>query len=134
MEAGISLVGTEVKAIRDGKMQLRDGYVKCDPTTGVCTLHNVHVGLHSHTGNWANHDETRIRRLLVHKSEGRKMAAQVGQQGMTIAVLKAYFNRDNRVKVEIGIAKGKNLRDKRTDIKDRDLARDTRREAKFMGR
>jgi len=129
-EAGIALVGTEVKSIREGKLQLRDGYVKCDARTGQCMLHNINIGKHGNTGNWANHDETRIRRLLLHKSEGRKMAAACDQKGMTVAVLKAYFNEDNRVKIEIGVARGKNLRDKRGDIKERDLKRETRREMK----
>jgi len=71
LEVGLSLKGTEVKSIRSGTIQLRDAYVKCDPRTGQCLLHNVNIARHGHSGSWAQHDETRVRRLLMHKSEGR---------------------------------------------------------------
>lgn len=125
-EAGISLTGTEVKAIRDGKMNLRDGYIKSDGRT--CTLLNVHIGKHTQSGPYFQHEEKRIRTLLLHKAEARKLFQQTDHQpGMTIVPLKAYWNEDNRVKLEIGLCRGKNVRDKRADIQQRDAKREEQR-------
>jgi SsrA-binding protein len=127
LEAGIALLGTEVKSIRDGKMNLRDGYVRPTKDGRGCTLMNVHIGKHSMSGAYFQHEERRERPLLVHKEEARKLKQKIEQSGMTIVPLKAYFNDDNRVKIQIGLAKGKNVRDKRQDIKDRDAKREERR-------
>jgi len=124
--AGISLVGTEVKSIRDGKMNIRDGFCKPD-RRGTCTLHNVHIGKHTQCGPFFQHEERRVRTLLLHKSEARKLAMQTETQGMTVVPLKAYFDEQNKVKFQLGLARGKNVRDKRADIKERDTKRETRR-------
>lgn len=127
LEAGISLVGTEVKSIRDGKMNLRDGYVRPTKDGRSCILHGVHIGKYSMSGSYFQHEERRERRLLVHKQQARKFLQQTEQQGMTIVPLKAYFNDQNKVKLEIGLCRGKNVRDKREDIKARDAQREERR-------
>lgn len=127
MEAGISLKGSEVKSIRDGKMNLRDGYVRPSKDGRSCSLFNVHIGKHTMTGEFFQHEEKRPRPLLVHKEQARKLLQQTEQQGMTIVPLKAYWNPDNRVKVEIALCRGKNVRDKRQAIKERESAREDRR-------
>jgi SsrA-binding protein len=127
LEAGISLKGTEVKSIRDGKMDMRDGFVKTAKNGRSCTLMNVHIGKHSMSGAFFQHEEKRPRDLLVHRSEARKLMQKTELQGMTIVPLKAYFNSDNKVKIQIALCKGKNVRDKRADIKERDVLRDTNR-------
>ena len=127
LEAGISLVGTEVKSIRDGKMNLRDGYVRPTKDGRSCILYNVHIGKHSSSGAYFQHEERRERTLLVHKQQARKLLQQTEQQGMTVVPLKAYFNDQNKVKLEIALCRGKNVRDKREDIKARDAQREERR-------
>ena len=127
LEAGISLLGTEVKSIRDGKMNIRDGFVRPTLNKRGCTLHNVHIGKHSQSSNYFNHEETRVRDLLVHKSEARRLSQSVERQGMTIVPLKAYFNNKNQVKLQIGLCKGKNVRDKRQSIKEKEAKRDANR-------
>ncbi len=125
-EAGISLTGTEVKAIRNGKMNLRDGYIKSNGRT--CTLLKVHIGQHSQSNAYDQHEEQRPRQLLLHKEEARKLFQHTDQQpGMTIVPLKAYWNRDNKVKLEIALCRGKNVRDKRADIQQRDAKREEQR-------
>jgi SsrA-binding protein len=123
LEAGISLKGTEVKSIRDGKMNIRDGYCKTTKT-GQCTLHNVHIGKHSHSGAYFQHEELRIRPILIRKAEARKFNLKAETPGITVVPLKAYFSDDNKVKFLIGLAKGKNNRDKRKDIQAREEKRD----------
>jgi len=130
LEAGISLVGTEVKSIRDGKMNLRDGYIRPDIKGRGCDLYNVHIGKHSMSSEFFQHEERRVRRLLLHKEQTRKLKQKVDQQGMTIVPLKAYFNDGNKVKLEIALVKGKNVRDKRQTIKEREAKRETSRMVK----
>jgi len=127
LEAGISLLGTEVKAIRDGKMNLQDAFVKTSKNGRSCTLMNCHIGKHAMSGRYFQHEELRERPLLVHKYEALKLLKKTEKSGMTIVPLKAYFNDDNKIKVLIGLAKGKNQRDKRDDIKARDMKRETSR-------
>jgi SsrA-binding protein len=127
LEAGISLKGSEVKSIRDGKMNLRDGYIRPTKDGKGCILYNVHIGKHTMTSEYFQHEETRPRQLLVHKQQARKLLQQTEQQGMTIVPLKAYFNDRNRVKLEIALCKGKNVRDKRETIKNREATREANR-------
>jgi len=127
LEAGISLTGTEVKAIRDGKMNLQDAFVKPSKNGRSCTLVNCHIGKHDMSGAYFQHEERRERPLLLHKEESRKLLKKTETTGMTIVALRAYFNSDNKVKVQIALAKGKNVRDKRNDIKERDSKRETGR-------
>ena len=125
-DAGISLLGSEVKAIRDGRLNLADGFVRPDRTGRGCTLHNVHIGKLG--GNdYFNHEERRARPLLLNKEETRKLRREVDIKGMTIVPLKAYFNDRNLVKIQIGLCKGKNVRDKRDAIRDREAKRDANR-------
>ena len=127
MEAGVSLLGTEVKSIRDGKMNIRDGYIRATKDGRSCILFNVHIGKHAMSGEYFQHEERRERRLLVHKQQARKLLQQTETSGMTIVPLKAYFNDQNKVKLEIGLCKGKNVRDKRADIKNRENKREEQR-------
>jgi SsrA-binding protein len=127
LEAGISLRGTEVKSIRQGKINIRDAFAKPSSNGRSLTIHNVHVSKHETTGQWDQHEETRVRQLLVHSSEARKFKQKVEQQGMTIVPLKAYFDDCNRVKIQIALCRGKNVRDKRQDIQARDMKRETSR-------
>lgn len=130
LEAGISLVGTEVKSIREGKMNLVDGYIRPSKNGRECELFNVHISKHSQSAEYFNHEERRPRKLLVHKEEARRLLQQTERQGMTIVPLKAYFNDQNRVKIQIGLCRGKNVRDKRQDIKERDAKREASRMVK----
>lgn len=127
LEAGISLKGTEVKSIREGKMNLQDAFVKTSQNGRSCMLMNCHIGKHSMSAAYFQHEERRPRPLLVHKYEARKLLQKTEKSGMTIVALKAYFNNDNKVKIQIALAKGKNVRDKRNDIKERDMKRETGR-------
>jgi len=127
LEAGISLLGTEVKSIRDGKMNLRDGFVKPSRNGRSCSLHNVHIGRHSMIGEYFQHEERRVRPLLLHRQESRRLLQQTEQKGMTIVPLKAYFNEDNKVKIQIALCRGKNIRDKRATIKEREASREANR-------
>ena len=128
LEAGIALKGTEVKSIRDGKMNLQDAFVKPEKNGRSCTLMNCHIGKHTMSGEYFQHEEKRPRPLLVHKYEARKLLQKTEKSpGMTIVPLKAYFSDSNKVKIQIALAKGKNVRDKRNDIKERDMKRETGR-------
>jgi len=90
------------------------------------SLHNCHIGRHT-TGDYFNHEERRVRPLLLTKEECRKLRREIDIKGMTVVPLKSYFNDKNLVKVQIGLCKGKNVRDKRNAIKDREMKRDTDR-------
>jgi SsrA-binding protein len=125
-EAGIALTGTEVKSLRAGKCNLTDGWVDIDGFTA--TLRDVHIGHYSH-GNIMNHDEKRPRQLLLNKKEISKIQRAIEAQGMTCVSTKIYL-RGQRVKVEIAIAKGKKLHDKRDSSKERDANRSIQRAMK----
>lgn len=127
IEAGVSLKGTEVKAIRDGKMNLRDAYCRVSKNGRSLVMHNVHIGKHNMAGQYFQHEERRPRDLLVHKQQARKFMQQTEQQGMTVVPVKAYFNDDNRIKIQVALCRGKNVRDKREAIKERDAKRETSR-------
>ena len=130
LEAGIALTGTEVKSIREGKMNIGDGFVRPGPNGRGCFLHNVHISKYSHAAEYFQHEERRIRQLLVHKEEARRFLKEIERSGMTIVPMKAYFNDQNKVKLMIGLGRGKNLRDKRQDIKERDGKREAARMVK----
>jgi len=123
-DAGISLLGTEVKSIRGGKINIRDGFVTVSPNGRSCTLYNVHIAKCGTTAEYFQHEETRPRVLLLKKEESRRLKQEVDRKGMTVVPLKAYFSDKNWVKIQIGICKGKNVRDKRNAIKDRESKRD----------
>jgi SsrA-binding protein len=125
-EAGISLVGSEVKSIREAGLNFRDSYV--DFRAGELWLVGCHIGPYSH-GNIQNHNEGRDRKLLLHKREILKLGGKATERGLTIVPLRAYF-KDGRVKVEIAVARGKDVRDKRRTVQDRDARRQIERELK----
>lgn len=124
-EAGIELTGTEVKSLRQNKATLRDSFALI--RRGQVWLHNVHVAPYSH-GNRANVDPDRVRRLLLHKKEIRYLIGKTAEKGATLVPLKLYFSPGNLVKVELGLARGKKLHDKRQSIAERDHTRDVQRE------
>jgi len=121
-EAGISLLGTEVKAIREGGLNFRDSFVEF--RGGELFLVGCRIGPYSH-GNLMNHPDERDRKLLLHKREILKIGGKATEKGFTIVPLKAYFKK-GRVKLEIGLARGKKAHDKRESIKRKELDRETR--------
>ena len=123
-EAGMVLAGSEVKSIREGGLNFRDSFV--DFRGGELWLVGCLIGPYSH-GNIQNHAEGRERKLLLHKKEILKLGGKATERGYTIIPLKAYF-KNGRVKVEIGLARGKKSHDKRESIKRKDIERDTRQE------
>ena len=126
-EAGVSLQGTEVKSIREGKVNLRDGYAFI--RNSEAWLLNVHISPYQKAGIFFNHEPRRSRRLLLHKQEIRKLIGKVEQQGLTLVPLRMYFKR-GWVKVDIALAQGKKLYDKRETIKRRDDKRAMQRAIK----
>lgn len=122
IESGIELFGTEVKSIRNGSVQLKDSFVLIKKDEAYVL--NMFIGKYKE-GNIFNHDETRTRKLLLHKKEIKKLKEKIEQDGITLVPLKLYF-KGNYVKMLIGIAKGKKLYDKREAIKKRDLEREIR--------
>src|SRR4249920_2345789 len=121
-EAGVALTGTEVKAIREGSVSLRDSYCKLERAEAY--LLNVHIGQYSHAG-YAVHDPLRPRKLLLHRSELNKLLGKTTAKGLTIVPLRMYF-KNGRVKIAIALAKGKKTIDKRETIKRREAERETR--------
>jgi SsrA-binding protein len=121
-EAGVVLLGTEVKSIREGRVNLRDSYARID--RGELWVHNIHISPYSHRG-YAEHDALRRRKLLLHAAEIRKLIGKVEEKGMTLVPVRMYF-KNGRVKVAVCLAKGKKDYDKRETIKRRDIDRETR--------
>ena len=126
-EAGIELKGTEVKSIRQGKVNLRDGYALI--RNEEIWLYNVHISPHDTTNQVFNHDPRRTRKLLLHRQEIRKLIGKVEQKGLTLVPLKMYLKR-GKVKVNIALGKGKKLHDKREDLKRKQTKRDVERALK----
>ena len=125
-EAGIALQGTEVKSVKNGQINLRDAYVKI--MNGEAVLINCHIS-HYEQGNRANHDETRTRKLLLHKKEILKLASKVNEQGLSIIPLKVYL-KGNYVKLELGLARGKKAYDKRETLRRKEQEREAQRALK----
>src|SRR5580692_1726607 len=121
-EAGVVLLGTEVKAIREGRVNLRDSFARVED--GEVFLYNVNISPYSHRG-YADHEPLRRRKLLLHKSEIRKLIGKTVEKGMTLVPVRLYF-KDGRVKVSVSLAKGKKDYDKRETIKKREVDRETR--------
>ena len=126
LEAGIALSGTEVKSAKEGKINLKDAFVKI--MNGEAYLLNCHISPYSH-GNITNHDPTRTRKLLLHKRELNKLIGKSKEKGLTLIPLKMYL-KGNKIKVEISLAKGKKKYDKRESIKEKDISREINRELK----
>lgn len=121
-EAGIVLLGTEVKAIREGMVNLRDSYVRIEG--GEAWLFKVHVGQYSHSG-FSVHDPERKRKLLLNATELRKLIGKTAEKGLTIVPTRMYF-KNGRLKIAIALAKGKKAHDKRETMKKREADRETR--------
>lgn len=127
-EAGISLVGTEVKSLRMGKCSIKESFIRIDKDEVY--VYNMHISPYE-KGNIFNKDPLRVRKLLLHRQEIRKIQGQVAQKGYTIVPLSVYF-KGSLVKVEIGLAKGKKLYDKRQDIAKKDQRREAERKFKVQ--
>ena len=126
IETGIVLTGTEIKSIRDGNVNLKDSYAII--RNGEVYLLNMHISEYKQ-GNIFNHEETRTRKLLLHKKEILKLRDKIELNGNTLVPLKLYF-KGNKVKILLGLAKGKKTYDKRETIKERDIAREIKKEMK----
>ena len=123
IEAGISLVGTEIKSIRDGKVNLRGSYAIA--RNGELWLENAHIAIYEH-GNRYNHEPLRNRKLLLHRREIEQLQAKVATKGLTLIPLKLYL-KGGKAKIELGLCRGKKLYDKREAIAERDVKREMER-------
>ena len=125
-EAGISLAGTEVKSLRQGKCSIKESFIRIEK--GEVFIYGMHISPYE-KGNIFNKDPLRVKKLLLHKYEINKMAGKIAEKGYTLVPLQVYF-RGSLVKVELGLAKGKKLYDKRQDIAKKDQKREAEKEFK----
>lgn len=123
-EAGLVLTGTEIKSVREGRINLKDSFARVE--NGELFLYNVHISPYSH-GTYANHEPLRVRKLLMHKAEIRRLYDKVREKGLTLVPLRVYFNARGIAKVELALARGKQLHDKRDAIAERERAREVSR-------
>jgi SsrA-binding protein len=123
-EAGMVLLGTEIKSMREGKISFNDSYCLIDK--GEVWLKSFHIAEYSH-GTVNNHDPLRDRKLLLHKREINKIEGKLKEKGYTLVPLRIFFSEKNLAKIEIGLAKGKKLHDKRESIKQKDVEREMKR-------
>ena len=130
LEVGLVLQGSEVKALRDGRANLVDGFVGFKGNTA--TLFQVHISPYSHGGAYFNHEPTRPRRILMHKKEILRWQGKLAQKGLTAIPLKLYL-KDGKVKCELGMAKGKKNYDKRESLKQKTLDKEARAAVKDRG-
>jgi SsrA-binding protein len=130
-EAGIVLVGSEVKSVRDGKVQLRDAYARVH--NGEIWLHGVHVSPYAYSNGFGAVDADRTRKLLLHRREIAELAKQTAQGALTLVPLSIYF-KDGRAKVDLALARGRRNYDKRHAIAERDAAMESRRAAAMSRR
>lgn len=130
VEAGLVLTGTEVKSLREGRASLVDGYAAVKD--GELWLHNVHIPEYTQ-GTWTNHEPRRVRKLLLHREQIRKLNAKTQESGLTIIPIALYF-KDGYAKVEIGVARGKKSYDKRHALAEREAKRDADRAMARRGR
>ena len=129
-EAGMALVGTEVKAIREGRVNLRDSFARAEHDEVY--VYGVHIGAYSSRG-YADHEPLRPRKLLLHRQEIRKLIGKTTERGMTMVPVRMYF-KNGRVKIAISLAKGKKDYDRRETIRRREVDRETRAAIKERGR
>jgi len=123
-EAGLALTGSEIKSVRAGRLNLRGGYARV--VGREVWLYDVHISPYEQSGTYFNHEPTRPRKLLLHRREIERIAGQVERQGFTLVPLRLYF-KGRRAKIELGLARGKKLYDKREDIAKREAKRDIER-------
>jgi SsrA-binding protein len=126
-EVGIALQGTEVKSMRAGKVNLRDSFARTEG--GEVLLYNMHIAPYDHGNRW-NHDPTRTRKLLLHRDQIRRLIGKTREQGLTLVPLSAYFSPRGHAKIELALARGKKMWDKREDIARRDAQRQVQRSLK----
>src|SRR4051795_12364172 len=124
LEAGLVLTGTEVKSLREGKAQLKDGYATVD--RGEVWLHNIHIPPYA-PATRENHEPERPRKLLMHRREIERLIGKTKEAGLTLVPTRLYFSDSNRAKVEIALARGKDVGDKRQSIKEREMKREMER-------
>lgn len=126
-EAGLALTGSEIKSVRIGRVNLRGSYARVE--NGEVTMYDAHISPYEQSGTIFNHEPTRPRKLLLHRREISRIAGLVDRQGYTLVPLRVYF-KGRRAKIELGLAKGKKLYDKREDIAKREAQRDIDRAMK----
>ena len=131
VECGVELKGSEVKSIRDGKINLNDSFARLDK--GQALLYNTHISLYAQA-SYMNVEPTRVRKLLLHKKQITRLTGQLTQKGLTLVPLKVYFNARGFAKIELALCKGKKLYDKREDLKKRETDLEMRRAIKFKRR
>ena len=129
-EAGLVLQGTEVKSIREGRVNLRDSFARVED--GEVWVYNIHISPYSHRG-YADHEPTRRRKLLLHRQEIRKLIGKTVERGMTLVPLRLYF-KNGKAKMALSLAKGKQAHDKRDAIRKREVDRETRAAVKSRSR
>jgi SsrA-binding protein len=125
VEAGVELKGSEVKSVRDKKVSLNDSFARIE--NNVIILYNCYIASYEKKDGFDKSEPTRPRRLLLHKNEIDKLAGKVNQRGFSLVPLKMYFNQRGFAKIELALAKGKKLFDRRQDIKERELSRELKR-------
>ena len=130
-EAGIALTGSEIKSVRAGRVNLRGGYARV--VSGEIWLYDVHISPYEQSGTHYNHEPTRPRKLLLHRREISRILGQVERQGFTLVPLRVYF-KGRRAKLDLGLARGKKLYDKRDDIAKHEAKRDIERVMKSRTR
>jgi SsrA-binding protein len=130
VEAGLALTGTEIKSIRAGRVNMRDAYARIDH--GEAWLIGMHISPYEQAGGFFQHDPLRPRKLLLHRREIDSLQGELGQKGLTLVPLRLYLKR-GRAKVELGLAKGKKLYDKREALAERDARRDIDRALRARG-
>ena len=131
LEAGLVLTGTEVKSLRQGKANLNDAFARV--VDGEVYLYNMHISPYDH-GNRFNHEPTRVRKLMLHKDEIRRLVGKTREQGLTLIPLRVYFSDRGWAKVELALARGKKKWDKREDIARREAQREAARAVKLRAR
>ncbi len=131
VEAGLALQGSEVKALREGKANLGDGYVRLNARGGQ--LCSIHISPYSN-GGYSNHEPLRPRTVLMHKLEIKRWLGKIKERGLTVVPLKLYFNDKGLVKCELGLARGKNVHDKRETLKRKTAEREAQAAVKNRGR
>ena len=131
VECGVELKGSEVKSIRDGKINLNDSFARLDK--GQVFLYNTHISPYAQA-SYMNVEPTRVRKLLLHKKQITRLTGQLTQKGLTLVPLKVYFNARGFAKIELALCKGKKLYDKRDDLKKRETDLEMRRAIKFKRR
>jgi SsrA-binding protein len=130
-EAGLALLGSEVKSIREGRANLRDSFARL--RGGELYLENMHIAPYSHGGAF-NHEPLRVRKVLLHKQEIQRLTGKIAEKGYTLVPLSLYLNDRGKIKVELGLARGKAKADRRRDIMEREARRDMERMMKSGGR